>query len=367
VDEDHENMSVTAEAGIRLGTVQEKLRNIGSGFFLPLDPPCAEEVTLGGAVAADASGPGRFKYGTLRDFVLGVEVMIPEAHAAQNKIRAGGKTAKNVSGYDMSKLYIGSLGTLALITEVTCRILPVPEDRATLVAGFTQDEAPWACTQALLESQLTPSSIEVYDRHIASLLPAKLKPSTEESWVAVGLEGVTENIERHGAEIERAARSEGATRIVILRGGDETGYWWQLGRAESEMRLREPLSIGFKVSVPLSLAEHIDRVIRTHASRLNIPCFRRAHAGCGMVYTHIPLSEHLYAEKGEALGHTVTALRDEVEKIEGSLVVHYAPRAFKERVDVWGTVGEAFPLMECLKKEFDPRGLLNPGRYVGGI
>jgi len=368
MDQDHENMSFTAGAGIRLGAIQERLRHLGQGFFLPLDPPCAEKVTLGGAVAANASGPSRLRYGTPRDLVLGVEVVIPEEIEAGTKTRAGGKTAKNVSGYDMSKLYIGSLGTLAIVVEVTCRILPLPEDRATVVAGFPRAEAPWACTQALLESQLTPCSIEVYNRETASLLPTRVRPSAEEvAWAAVGLEGLTEGVERHIVEIQRLARSQGAEKIVILREPHEASLWKHLGRLDLQVRYKGAQSIGLKVSVPLSMAPEISKAISDQGLRINVPCYQLSHAGSGILYAHILLSEGIYGEKEEALSQMVKALREQVEGMDGSLVVEYAPPVFKERVDVWGEVGGVFPIIERVKRGFDPKGILSPGRYVGGV
>jgi len=368
MDQDHENMSFTAEAGIPLGAIQERLHHLGPGFFVPLDPPCAEEVTLGGAVAANASGPSRLRYGTPRDLVLGVEVVIPEEIEGRTKTRAGGKTAKNVSGYDMSKLYIGSLGTLAIVVEVTCSILPLPEDQATVVAGFPRAEAPWVCTQALLESQLTPCSIEVYNRETASLLPMRVRPSAEEvAWAAVRLGGFTEDVERCIVEIERLARSQGAEKIMILREPNEVSLWKNLGRLGLQVRDKGARSIGLKVSVPLSMAPEISKAVSDQGLKMNVPCHQLSHAGSGILYAHILLSEGIYGEKEEALSQMVKALREQVEDTSGSLVVEYAPPVFKERVDVWGEVGGVFPIMERLKREFDPKGILSPGRYVGGI
>lgn len=368
LDQDHENMSITAEAGIRLAAIQENLRHVGPGFFIPLDPPCAEEITLGGAVATNANGPSRFMYGTLRDLVLGIEVVIPEETCKGKKIHAGGKTVKNVSGYDMSKLYIGSLGTLAIIVEVTCRILPLPEDRATVMAGFPRSEAPWACAQALLESQLLPTSIEICNRETTSLFFKHATPSVEEeAWATVGLQGIKEAVEREIQEIEKLMRSEGATKFSILRGSKEVDYWKQVGRLGLEVRDTGVRSIGLKVSVPISMAQKISNTIAEKGVKINVPFYQLSHAGSGIVYAHIPLYEGLYKEREETLTKIVNSLREQVLEMGGSLVVEYAPPAFKERVDVWGGLEGVFPIMERLKREFDPGTILNAGRYVGGI
>lgn len=368
LDQDHENMSITAEAGIRLGAIQESLRQLQPGFFLPLDPPRADDVTLGGAVAANASGPSRLRYGTLRDLVLGLEVVIPEEMENGQKTTAGGKTVKNVSGYDMSKLYIGSLGTLAIIVEVTCRILPLPEDRATVVAGFPGSEAPWAFAQALLESQLLPTAVEVYNHETASLLHTHRNSSgQEEAWVAVGLEGIREAVEREIVEIEGLTRSEGAKEITILRGSKEEGYCKQMGQLGLKVRTSDAWSIGLKTSVPISHAPDISKTMSEQGVKTDMTLNQLSHAGSGITYTYIPLSEGPYKEKEEALTQVVVDLREQATDMGGSLVVEYAPPVFKKRIDVWGEAGATFPIMEHLKREFDPRAILNPGRYVGGI
>jgi len=368
VDLDHENMTMTVEAGMRLGALQEQLRQVAGGFFLPLDPPCTEEVTIGGAVATNASGPRRLLYGTLRDLVLGVEVVIPEEMERGCKICAGGKTAKNVSGYDMSKLYIGSLGTLAIIVSVTLKMLPLPEDRGTILGRFANTEASWTCAQALLESQLIPTCIEVYNGETASFLPTDGKDSDKTvNWMAVGLEGVKEAVEREVAQIEKMLRAEGAADTVALKGSDEVAYWSQYGGLAREVRARKGWSIGLKIGVPISQVQEISKMLSEESAKIDLPFCQLSHAGNGIVYTHMPLDESEYGAKEELLVQLVTALRNQIHEMEGSLVVEYAPAVFKEKVDVWGEAGGVFPVMERLKKEFDPRNMLNPGRFVGGI
>jgi glycolate oxidase FAD binding subunit len=368
VDQDHENMSVTAEAGISLGALQESLSTVGPGFFLPLDPPRAEEVTLGGAVAVNASGPGRLRYGTMRDLVLGIKALIPEEAERQDAVIAGGKTVKNVSGYDMSKLYIGSLGSLAIILEITCRILPLPEDRATMVAGFAGSEAPWAYSQSVLDSQLVPSAIEVYNHGVASLLSAHVPTSQERSmWAAITFEGVSRAIAREIKDIERFAKSERAHTIAILRGSGEGAFWKALGEVGWEIRRSNAWSIALKVSVPPFPAPSVIEKMTEGAQRAGVSLYHLSHAGNGITYTYVPLDEDRYRDKEEALIRMTKHLREQAEDMGGSLVVEYAPPLFKERFNVWGNVGSAFSIMKRLKEAFDPGSILNPGRFAGGI
>jgi glycolate oxidase FAD binding subunit len=368
LDQDHENMSVTAQAGIRLGTLQESLHGVGPGFFLPLDPPRAEEVTLGGAIATNASGPSRLRYGTLRDLVLGLEAVIPEEASRQGRAAAGGRTVKNVSGYDMSKLYIGSLGSLGIILEITCRILPLPADRATVFAGFTGNEASWACAQAVMDSQLVPSAIEVFNHETASLFHTKIPTSAEKStWVAVKFEGIGEAIAREIGEIEQLAKSKGAHTLEILRGSGEREFWKALGELGQVVKRSNAWSIGLKTSVPPSLSPRICEKMAEAAHRAGVAVRHLSHAGNGITYTYVPLTEDLYRENEEVLIQIAKSLREQAEEMGGSLTVEYAPPKFKECFDVWGEVGATFSLMERIKREFDPGSTLNPGRFVGGL
>jgi len=369
VDQDYENMTVTAEAGVCLTAIQKELGHFGPGFFLPLDPPRANEATLGGAIAANSSGPRRLRYGTLRDLVLGIEVIIPE-QAAGSKSVAGGKTVKNVSGYDMSKLYIGSLGTLAIVVEATCRILPVPEDQATLVMGFPYSEQPWPLTQMLLESQLLPSCIEVYNPMTASTLSARGNSPAEttmEAWAAVGFDGIREAVERQIAEIEELARSQGAEQIEILRGSEEAAFWQRVGRLALELYTKGNRSIGLKVSVPPSFTHEMSAAIDEHMAHENVTCFQLSHAGSGIAYAHLDLDGDLYTRKEEALIERLHDVRNQAEGMDGSLIVMHAPPEFKGKFDVWGDMARMLPLMQRLKKAFDPKAILSPGRYVGGM
>jgi FAD/FMN-containing dehydrogenase len=221
-----------------------------------------------------------------------------------------------------------------------------------------------------LESQLLPSCIEVYNPTTASVLSPSGNPLAEtrmKAWAAVGLEGIREALERQIAEIENLARSQGAERIAILRGSDEAAFWQQAGRLALEARAKGNRSIGLKVSVPQSLTHEISAAIEEHMAHENIACFQLSHAGSGIVYAHLALDGGLYREKEEALTEVLHELRNQAEGMDGSVVVVYAPLEFKGKVDVWGDVGGIFPLMQRLKRAFDPKAILNPGRYVGGL
>ena len=168
VEFDAANLCVTVEAGVKLAALQTTLAQ--KREILPLDPPAESKVTVGGLVAANLSGPSRLLYGTARDWVLGMRVALPGGE----RIHCGGKVIKNVSGYDMNKLFIGSLGTLGIITEVTFKLLPLPATRAAVVGLFPDLARATDVVRQTLESVLLPEALDLLDADAVTLVAPRL-------------------------------------------------------------------------------------------------------------------------------------------------------------------------------------------------
>ena len=168
VEFDAANLCVTAEAGMRLAALQATLAQ--EKEILPLDPPADSKVTIGGLVAANQSGPTRLLYGTARDWVLGMRVVLPDGE----RVHCGGRVIKNVSGYDMNKLFIGSLGTLGIVTEVTFKLLPLPVMRAGVVGLFRELKQATAIVGKVLESFLLPEALDLLNPETVALLAPRL-------------------------------------------------------------------------------------------------------------------------------------------------------------------------------------------------
>ena len=198
VELDEANLNVTVEAGVRLGDLQPLL--MARREFLPLDPPQAERMTIGGLVAANASGPGRLLYGPARDWVLGLRVVLPSGE----RIRCGGKVIKNVSGYDMNKLFIGSMGTLGVVTEATFKLLPVPAVRATVAGAFTEVAQVAEVVSRTLESHLLPEALEALDAQALRALGSQLGLSARSGFgLAASVAGSRETVERQVRDLTR--------------------------------------------------------------------------------------------------------------------------------------------------------------------
>jgi glycolate oxidase FAD binding subunit len=200
-EHDVPNLSLSVEAGITLASVQEKLAGTGKGSFLPLDPPYTDKATIGGIIATNSGGPRRYLYNSARDLLLGLKAVSPSGDI----VAFGGKTVKNVSGYDMTKLMIGSWGALGVITEITTKLLPLPEASSTLLTSFDDLAKAGSLIRRIIHSVLLPSAMELMDGKAASRLGVKAN-----YLVAFSLEGVGEAVERQAAEIGEVAKKEGA-------------------------------------------------------------------------------------------------------------------------------------------------------------
>ncbi|MEW6335053.1 MAG: FAD-binding oxidoreductase, partial [Thermodesulfobacteriota bacterium] len=215
-EHDVPNLSLSVEAGVTLASVQKTLAGTGRGSFLPLDPPYTDKATIGGIIATNGSGPRRYLYNTARDLLLGLKAVTPGGDI----VAFGGKTVKNVSGYDMTKLMIGSWGALGVITEITTKLLPLPEASATLLTAFDDLAGAGSLTRGILHSVFLPSAMELMDERAASRFGVKAK-----YLVAFSLEGVAEAVERQVVEIAGTAKKEGAGETKVLKGDEDRAFW----------------------------------------------------------------------------------------------------------------------------------------------
>ena len=248
VDYEVPNLTVTVQAGVTVGELQRTLA--AGGSRLPLDPPFAAS-TLGGVVAANQSGPKRLAYGSARDLVLGLRVVLPEG----DTVRFGGKVMKNIAGFDMSKLFVGSWGTLGIITEITLRVLPRPESEKTLLAAFSSLDDASRATGEILASQLLPPAIELvnpsaWDRVAGAALvghPAASISRPGEGYLLVfGLEGFQEAVERQGTDVVSLCTRVGAWQTAALEGAPQGRLWSAIRDSSLLNRQTNPWTAGLK-------------------------------------------------------------------------------------------------------------------------
>ncbi len=342
------DLTATVQAGITLADLGKVLGE--KGQFLPLDVPRPAEATVGGTLAANVSGLRRLRYGAARDLLIGVRVV----HANGAVTKGGGKVVKNVTGYDMNKLYIGSLGTLGVIVEATFRLYPLPAVEETWWAEFPTPAAAAAAASHLRDTPLTPSALLC----LSPALTKSLRRGGGGGWTLVTAVGsVREAVQSQILRVGRVCDECGAGRGERISGDDHRSLWAALrewaGPGEGVL-----LTATVLLAETLSVCQAAEEV----AASERVQCENLADAGSGIVRVR------LRGERPEALAGAVLRLREKVEAQGGHLVVWQAPSLLKERIDVWGRIPPgAFALMQRLKVQFDPDRLLNPGRFVGRL
>jgi glycolate oxidase FAD binding subunit len=318
---------VRVQAGMGLGELQDQLS--GTEQMLAIDPP-EEGATIGGIVAANSSGPRRLRYGTIRDLIIGITVVLHDGTVA----KAGGKVVKNVAGYDLSKLFTGSLGTLGIIATANFRLHPIPEASRTVAVEVESPQAAGEAAQAIVHSQIEASAVELHWSEQTRLL--------------------TVLVESIPAGVEEKAE----TASFLLRPFGEVR---ELSEGEVE-HLPVDDEVAVKIAAPpADLADVLGSVLRAAERRGLAHPRLTGHAASGVTFVGLSGGE----EEAQAL--FVEEMREIWVRRGGSVTLQRAPLALKNRVGTWDNGGDYVGLIRRVKEKFDPRGGLNPGRFVGGI
>jgi glycolate oxidase FAD binding subunit len=355
------DLVVTAEAGLKLAELQKTLAKRDQQ--LPLDPPYTDAATLGGTVSANSSGPMRYRFGSCRDLLLGVKVVT----ASGEVVRCGGKVIKNVAGYDLKKLYVGALGTLGVITELTFRLYPLPASEQTFVASFKKIKNAAELVGRILGSELLPYAIEALNPSaFRTVAESAGVPLQEDSYVVVvGFGDVNEAVRKQLSTIGELSRFCGAVNGTVLDEPCTEAIWNAIRNLPRLMNQLGPGSVACKVSVPVSKCLDACEALERLSTETGITCAVSSDAGNGIV--HFYPSAHQETKSIVYSAGMITKARDVVSEMGGTLIVERMPPELKEQVGVWGSTRSDFLLMQAIKSQLDPRGILSPGRFVGGI
>ncbi len=361
IDRDCENLSITVETGALFSDIQDRMHQEGIGYFIPLDPPFTEASTLGGILGANSSGPKRLLYGTARDLVLGMKVAMADGKI----ISCGGKTVKNVSGYDIGKLFIGSLGTLGIIIESTLRLLPLPEEEETYVASFSGAETAFEAVREILKSQLIPSSIEILNPRILQEIAPKPLTGGNDYLLVIGVEGVNEAVLRQIKDLHEICDRYHPKQTEVLKGNEQEGFWRAVRDSSLKLQTPFPQSVFIKIIVPISKTGQAFAFSEGAARQEGFLCALSSHAGSGIIQMAL-----LFDQVGllsDRVVQTVDRITQHAVELGGNLMVESAPVSLRRQMKVWGREGSDVPLSRQLKSELDPFSLFSPGKFVGGI
>jgi glycolate oxidase FAD binding subunit len=343
VDYPARDMTITVEAGITLKALREAMA--AERQRLPVDAPEANEGTLGGLIATNFSGPRRYLHGTIRDYVIGISAV--DGHGTAFK--AGGRVVKNVAGYDFCKLLTGSLGTLAVITQVTLKVRPMARRSAFVVARLDEADRVESLLESLSQSTTTPAAIEVlHGTCWNGLLPG----SGEKFRALVGLEGTEPEVDWMLGQLDAEWRAAGVEGVSIVD-PDEVAALWE---ALVEFPADRSAALVIKANVPPGATMAFVRQVLEIDPAASI----QAHAGNGIVIARL-------AEiPAEGLGNTMVKRLQPVARAAGgsAIVLRCGTSGELTRQVVWGPPPADLGLMQAVKRQFDPHGLFNPGRFL---
>ena len=361
------DLTVSVDAGIPLSKLSKALAE--KNQFLPLAVPCHATSTVGGAIASGIDSALRHQYGTSRDFLIGAEFV----DGTGKRCKSGGHVVKNVTGYDLHKLLIGSLGTLGVITRLNFRTFPLPELRNGFMATFSEMEAALNFQDSLLQSGMPFSNLELFDPQFSALLAACSNHAgysipgslgTNAWHVFASFEGIAGVMERIQRELRERCNQAGAEHSGAL----EAGHAQQGSDA-----LRESFDLLRSAAANVALLRIVlpqwapGDVAELHQplkqAKLSSAFVLRA---CNIAYLAL-LSERDDPQTNEAMELCVSAVRTGVEAKKGSATLLDSPAWLKDRPNVWGTKRADFPLMQRVKQAFDPHNIFAPGRFVGGL
>ncbi|WP_240416048.1 FAD-binding oxidoreductase [Paenibacillus periandrae] len=351
------DLIVTVLPGTTLHELQQALGK--EGQFLPLDPAWGEQSTLGGIVAANASGPKRAMYGSARDYLIASRICYPDG----SLIRTGAKVVKNVAGYDMNKLFIGSMGTLGVFTELTFKIRPIPGYAGALAVRSPDLLKLRKLQEMLLDSQLEPSTVEWVNGRLGKHIFGR---EFESPMMLVSFEDVERSVQFQLSWLLEACGSLGVVVQEQISGYEETQA------VISRLREHLPNSNDIpddKLVVIVKLLSTITEIPAIYEVVQNSADVRGLELDFhGGLYTGISRAT-VRADLGQQ--QEVLEWLRTVESFLGSLngrsVIEFAPLKIKEKLNVWGAEAEDWDLMKGIKHKIDPNRILNPGRFVGGI
>ncbi len=354
--------------GDRLAVVQPGVINANlqkalatSGFFWPPDPTSAAVCTIGGNLAYNSAGPRAVKYGTPRDNTLGLRVV----SGTGEMLRTGVSTSKGVVGYDLTRLIIGSEGTLALITEATLKLTPLPEAKRTLRATYADIHAAAAAVSSIMAQAVTPCALEFMDASAIAMVSRYSKldlPEGAGALLMIEVDGPAACIHEAQAAVAAAAQCDGLLELRLAESAEEVAALWKTRKALSPaLRHIAPKKINEDVVVPVSrMGEFIEALDRlAHESGIRIVNF--GHAGNGNIHVNLLIDPNDPDEVARA-ATCLDAVFSLVLRLDGTLSGEHGigleKRDFVEReLDP-----VALRLMHDLKRCFDPAGILNPGK-----
>jgi glycolate oxidase len=353
---DDENLVAVVEPGVVTGELQREVE--ARGLFYPPDPASNKFCTIGGNVAECAGGLRAVKYGVTKDYVLGLEVVLPTGEI----IRTGARTAKSVAGYDLTKLIVGSEGTLGVATAIILKLLPLPESVRTISAFFNTIEGAATAAAKIIASRIIPRALEFVDRHALRAVEKYLKEDITGGATAmllVEVDGAADTTARESERIAEIMERAGASHVKKAETDAEREQLWKARRSISPaLYTIKPKKVNEDIVVPRSKIPDILREIEEIAKRHDLLIVNFGHAGDGNIHTNIMIDE---ADKPRAL-NAVKEIFESTLRMGGSISGEHGIGLSKAAYLPMEIGPAALSAMKHIKQALDPNNILNPGK-----
>lgn len=361
---DGDNLLAVVEPYVINGDLQRAVEE--RGLFYPPDPASLDQSTLGGNVAENAGGPRAFKYGTTKRYVLGLEIVLPTGEI----LRTGGRTVKNVVGYDLTSLIVGSEGTLAIVTKIVLRLVARPPATMTLRATFSRVDQAAAVVSGVIERGIEPATLELIDRDsldaVERFSSEKLAPPGTEAMLLIEIDGPASVLGEQLAEIGAVCRAQGALDVVQAGTAAEREALWRARRDLSlSLRGSAPIKLNHDVVVPKGLVPALFAVVETLRRELGVRVACFGHAGDGNIHVNV-LVDPADASEVRRAHEAERRLFERVVALGGAISGEHGIGFTKLPFVPLQLSPEEIALMRRVKAAFDPAGILNPGKGVPG-
>jgi glycolate oxidase len=357
------SMLVVCEPGVITGELQSMVEE--AGFFYPPDPASLNYCTIGGNVAENAGGPRAVKYGVTKDYVMGLEVV----RATGEVVRLGGKQVKNVTGYNLVQLFVGSEGTLGVLTEVILRLLPRPAAKKTMLAIFDRLEDAADAVAAVMAGGITPTTLEIMDKTCINCVEDYLQlglPRDAEAFLIIEVDGMPQAVEAEAGVISTICREKDVRSFQAARDQKEADTLWNARRAVSPAISQvKRAKIGEDISVPRSAIPAMVREIQKISQEQALPIAIFGHAGDGNLHPNI-LADRRDPVEMERVEKAIAAIFEASVRLGGTLSGEHGIGLSKQSFLRLALSPEAITLMQDVKRAMDPKGILNPGKIFGG-
>ncbi|MCA1034430.1 glycolate oxidase subunit GlcD [Bacillus infantis] len=359
LDLDEENLAITVQPGlVTLDLIREAE---AKGLFYPPDPSSMKISTIGGNINENSGGLRGLKYGVTRDYVMGLEVVL----ANGDVIRTGGKLAKDVAGYDFTRLFTGSEGTLGIITEATLKLIPMPETKKTMLALYQDLEAAAKTVSKIIANKIIPATLEFLDQPTLEVVEEFAQiglPTDVKAVLLIEQDGPREVVERDMAKMENICREESAVSVQVAKTASEAEALTAARRAAlSALARLKPTTILEDATVPRSEIANMVRSINEIASKYNLKICTFGHAGDGNLHPTCP-TDARNKEEMERVENAFAEIFAKAIELGGTITGEHGVGVMKAPYLELKLGSEGIAAMQAVKAALDPKNIMNPGK-----